>query len=75
MSKEEFLAVLQDILQRDGAVNQDDRLADYAEWDSLSKMSVLAYYNRNFGVTINLNDLKTIQSVTELIRLAGDNIQ
>lgn len=75
MSKEEFLAVLQDILQRDDAVNQDDRLADYVEWDSLSKMSVLAYYNRNFGVNINLNDLKTIQSVTELIRLAGDNIQ
>ncbi len=75
MNKEEFLAVLQDILQRDDAVNQDDRLADYAEWDSLSKMSVLAYYNRNFGVNINLNDLKTVQSVTELIRLAGDNIQ
>ena len=75
MSKEEFLAVLQDILQRDGAVNQDDRLADYVEWDSLSKMSILAYYNRNFGVNINLNDLKSLQSVTELIRLAGDNIQ
>lgn len=75
MSKEEFLAVLQDILQRDGAVNQDDRLEDYVEWDSLSKMSILAYYNRNFGVNINLNDLKIIQSVTELIRLAGDNIQ
>ena len=75
MSKDEFLVALQDILQRDDAVGQDDRLEDYVEWDSLSKMAVMAYFNRNFGIKINLDDLKTIQSVTELIQMAGDNIQ
>ena len=34
----------------------------------------MAYYKKNFSIEINLNDLKDIKTVEDLIKLAGDNI-
>ncbi len=75
MKKEEFLLGLEDVLQREEAVKENDILDDYDEWDSLSKMAVMAYYDKNFGVKITLNQMKDIHLVKDLINLAGDNIQ
>ena len=75
MNKADFLVELEDILQREEPCNETDVLADYEEWDSLSKMAVMAYYNKNFGIKIALEDLKALESVADLIKLAGDNIQ
>jgi len=74
MKKNEFLVELEDILQREELCNENDILEEYDEWDSLSKMSVMAYFKKSFGVEISLNDLKDIKSVSDLINLAGDNI-
>lgn len=75
MKKEEFLVELEDVLQREEACNIDDNLEDYDEWDSLSKMAIMAYYNQKFGIKISLENLKEVKSVSDLIALAGDNIQ
>ena len=75
MNKGEFLVELEDILQREEACKETDNLNDYDEWDSLSKMSIMAYYNKNFGIKISLNDLKNINTVNDLIKLAGENVQ
>jgi len=75
MNKADFLVELEDILQREEPCNMDDVLADYEEWDSLSKMSVMAFYSKNFGVAVTLNDLKDLKTVADLIKLAGDKIQ
>ena len=75
MKKEEFLVELEDVLQREEACNIEDTLADYEEWDSLSKMAVMAYYKKNFGVEITLNNLKDVNTVEDLIKLAGDKIE
>ena len=74
MKKEEFLLALEDVLQMEDPLTEDQILTELDEWDSLSKMAVMAYYKKNFGITINLNDLKDIQSVQDLIEIAGDNI-
>lgn len=74
MKKSEFLVALEDILQTEDAIDENLNLEDLEEWDSLSKMAVMAYYKKNFGVEINLNDLKDIKEVSDLINLAGDNI-
>ena len=74
MKKEEFLIALEDILQRDDACAEVDMLADYEEWDSLSKMATMAYFDKNFGVKLTLADMKELKSVAELIKLAGDKI-
>lgn len=75
MNKQDFLVELEDILQREDACNETDVLADYEEWDSLSKMAIMSYYNKQFGIKISLNELKELKTVEDLIKLAGDNIQ
>lgn len=75
MKKEDFLVELEDILQREESCAETDNLEDYKEWDSLSKMSIMAYYDKNFGVKLSLNSFKDLETVADLIALAGDKIQ
>lgn len=75
MNKAEFLVELEDILQREEKCNINDNLDDYEEWDSLSKMSIMAYYDKNFGIKLSLKDFKNLVTVNDLIALAGDKIQ
>lgn len=75
MKKADFLVDLEDVLQREEACNENDVLADYEEWDSLSKMATMAYFDKTFGVKITLAQLKEIGKVSDLIALAGDKIE
>ena len=74
MNKADFLVELEDILQREEPVNENDNLEDYDECDSLSKMAVMAYYDKNFKIKIGLNQLGELKTISDLIKLAGDNI-
>ncbi len=74
MKKSEFLVELEDVLQREEPCGVNDILEDYEEWDSLSKMAVMAYYKKNFNVDVNLNTLGALKTVSDLIKLAGENI-
>lgn len=75
MKKEEFLNDLQDVLQREDICNEYDDLMSYDEWDSLSKMAVMAYFDQKFGIKIDLKKLAEIKKVQDLISIAGDHIQ
>lgn len=78
MTKQEFLVELEDILQREEPCLENDSLEDYEEWDSLSKMAVMAYYSKHFDVKLSLNTFAEgggIKYVSDLIALAGDRIQ
>lgn len=75
MKKNDFLVELEDILQREEPCREEDRLDDYEEWDSLSKMAVMAYYDKNFNVKVSLQDFQEIKTVNDLITLAGDKIE
>lgn len=74
MKKEEFLIDLEDVLQREEVCNEADVLDDYDEWDSLSKMAVMAYFGKNFGVKITLEQLRGVEKVSDLIALSGGKI-
>ena len=75
MTKSEFLEAFQDVLQRDDPVTEDMVLAELDEWDSLSKMATMAYFKGHFGVAITLDTLGKLEKVSDLINLAGENIQ
>ncbi len=74
MKKIEFLTMLEDILQREEPCTETDELDSYDEWDSLSKMAAMAYFDKTFGVKITLPQLKEVKTVSDLIKLAGDKI-
>ncbi len=71
MTKEEFLTELQDTLQRDDQVLETDKLSDYEEWDSLSKMAVMAFFDKKFGKKVSLTELGSFKTVEDLIKFAG----
>ncbi|CCZ22561.1 putative acyl carrier protein [Acetobacter sp. CAG:977] len=75
MKKAEYLAELQDVLQRDDPVCETDVLDDYEEWDSLSKMAVMAFYDKAFGVKLSLTDMKSLHTVKELMDKAEGKIE
>ena len=74
MKKEQFLEEMIDVLQTEEELSLDTVLDDLDEWDSLSKMAVMAFYNKNFGIKIALNEFKNIKTVLDLVKLAGDKI-
>lgn len=74
MNKSDFLVELEDILQREAPCKENDNLEEYEEWDSLSKMAMMAYFDKNFGIKLALSDFKGINTVSDLINLAGDKI-
>lgn len=74
MTKAEFLAELEDLLQREETCNESDVLEDYAEWDSLSQMSIMAFYKKHFAIQVTLNDLAKLKTVQDLILLSQGNI-
>ncbi len=75
MKTKEFLVELEDILQREEACNIYDTLEDYDEWDSLSKMAVMAYYDKTFGIKLSLNEISDLKTVKDLIRLTKGQVE
>ena len=75
MKRDDFLVELEDILQREEPCLSTDLLEDYDEWDSLSKMALMAFFDKQFGIRLGLKDFKELKTVEDIIKLAGDNIQ
>lgn len=75
MEKKDFLVELEDILQREEPCRESDLLEDYDEWDSLSKMALMAFFDKSFGIKLSLKDFKELKTVGDIIKLAGDKIQ
>lgn len=75
MNYDDFLVELEDILQREEPCQKDDVIDDYEEWDSLSKMSLIAYYDINFSIKLSLSSFDNLKTVADLVKLAGDKIQ
>lgn len=73
MTKEEFVAEMQDVLQTDAELTMDTILADLDEWDSLSMMAVMAFMNKNFGISLKIADLKAFATIGDIAAKA--NIQ
>ncbi len=66
MTAEDFLEQFQDILQRDTPINLDTCLCDIEEWDSLTAMTLIAFFEHKLGLHItfdNFKDCRTIQDI------------
>ena len=74
MKKAAFLIELEDVLQRDEPCKADDVLKEYEEWDSLSKMAVMAFFDKHFNVKFSLGEMDRFNTVNDLIAKAGGAI-
>lgn len=71
MTREEFLLKMQDVLQREDILSFDMNLADVDEWDSLSKMATMAFWEKEFGVKTRFADYKEMKTVEDIALKAG----
>lgn len=74
MNKKDFLSDLEDILQREESCEENDILKNYEEWDSLAQMALVAYFDKNFNKKLSMNDFEKLKTVTDLMKLTGENI-
>lgn len=71
MTKAEFLSNLQDILETDIELTEDMSLEDIEEWDSLSMMAVMAFFNKSLSISLLPAEVKKMTIVGELVKKAG----
>ena len=75
MTKNEFLAALEDMLQTDTELAEDTPLAGMEEWDSLAFMVLIAFFDKNFGKKLTFEDLSACKTPGALMLLSGGAIQ
>lgn len=71
MTKAEFLEKLQDIFERDDEVTEDMVLKEMDEWDSLSAMAVMAFFNKTLSISLLPAEIREMKTVADLVRKAG----
>lgn len=69
MNAAEFLEMFQDITQADETPSMDTVLADMEEWDSMSIMAMIAYFDVNHGKTLTFEDFQNLDTVRDLARM------
>ncbi len=74
MTKSEFLAMIEEILETDaGSLNLDARLEDLG-WDSLSDVSFIAEVDSTLDMEVNANQLVKCETVADLMRLVESKV-
>lgn len=72
MGNEEKIAMLEEIMDVDeGSLTMDTLLNDLEEWDSLSKLSLIALAKQKFGLTIRtevIEEFNTIRDVCDYLK-------
>ena len=71
MTKDEFLMEMQDVLQTDDTLTAETVLGELAEWDSLSMMATMAFFDTNFGVKVGIKDFKEMSTMSDLMAKTG----
>lgn len=67
MTNEEKIAMLEEIMDLDeGSLTLEDNLNDLEEWDSLSKLSLIAEAKHLFQIVMKAEDLKKFQTVRDI---------
>ncbi len=71
MTINEFLAELQDSLQREEELTLEMVLKDLPEWDSLAMMSVVVLFDKHFNKKLTFSDFENLKTVSDLVKKTG----
>ena len=67
MNIEEKIAMLEDVMDLDeGELKLDSVLAEFEEWDSLSKLSLIAMAKQDFGLVLTTDVIRTFDTVKDI---------
>ena len=67
MTIEEKIAMLEDVMDLDeGELKLDSVLAEFEEWDSLSKLSLIAMAKQDVGLVLTTDVISTFDTVKDI---------
>ena len=67
MDKQKFLDTLKEALEiEDREIQWSDKFRDYEEWSSINQMSLVAYLDDEYEVSIETNDLENLETIEDL---------
>ena len=69
MNVNKFISELKEILEVDEEITIDTSLENMDEYDSLAIMSLVAFIDENFDMTVSGESLGEIKTVSDLIAL------
>lgn len=70
MKREEFLNLLNELVEAEEDLSEDSILEEVAEWDSLAVISFMALFSKTFNSTVNAQYVKSSNKVSDLLDLA-----
>ena len=72
MTIEEKITMLEEIMDLDeGTLSVNDALEDYDEWDSLSKLSLIATAKKKFGKILTTDIIRKFETVQNICDYFG----
>ncbi len=78
MNRVEFVQHLEEqVIMPDieGLITLETSLDSLAEWDSLARISFLAFADRELGVNINPSQLENCKTILDLYNLVSEKIE
>ncbi len=71
MTINEFLNEIQHILQVEEKLTLETVLHDLIAWDSLAVMTIMGFLRTEFNKDTTYKDYKELQTIQDLVKLAG----
>ena len=72
MSTEEFLIAFKNLIQSNSNIDLNSNLSEIAEYDSLSKLVLMAYLNDNFKIKISAQEITSLQTVNDIFKVINN---
>ena len=70
MTNEEKIAILEELMEVDeGTLTSETLLSNIEEWDSVSFLSFMAMMDEKFGKTVTGSEIKTKETVADLMAM------
>ena len=71
MKKEEFLKKIIEAVEIERDINENTKLEEIEEWDSLAVITVLALFNKFFKIKINAVIIQNAKTVGDILKLGS----
>jgi acyl carrier protein len=72
--KDKLIAVLREALEMNSEpIGLEDKFREYANWDSLSQLTLIALLDEHFSVSIPTQSFKELNSVQDLLGYVEKN--
>lgn len=76
MKLSEFIRVFEEIVMvPEGTVNKGTELSSLDDWDSLSRASLLNYFEEQLNLKLEESSLRNLKKFQEIVDLLGNNIE